>query len=40
MEKIKSQVLEIHPNMKIEVLEEHEYMHESSTLIREREKGH
>lgn len=38
MEEVKKQVLEIHPNMKIEILSEHEYMHESSTLIREKKK--
>lgn len=39
MESVKSKVLEIHPNMKIEILKEHEFMQESSTLIREREKN-
>jgi len=38
MEKIKRKVLEIHPNMIIEILPEHEFMQESSTLIREKQK--
>lgn len=37
MEFVKKKVLEIHPNMKVEILAEHEYMQESSTLIREKQ---
>ncbi len=36
MEKVRDEVLKLHPSMTIKILPEHEFMHESSTLIREK----
>ncbi|MDH5582194.1 MAG: hypothetical protein OEY33_09845 [Bdellovibrionales bacterium] len=34
--KVREEVLKIHPSMEVHILPEHEYMHESSTLLREQ----
>lgn len=34
--KVRDEVVKIHPTMEVHILPEHEYMHESSTLLREK----